>query len=107
MSDVFERKLPQFSDAVSRLYDEVMKAGKLDEKTKELIAIALSVATKCEPCIKYHVKSALKQGATEEEVVEAVAIAIAMMGLPTYGWSSKILANSIGKRQKQRKNKRT
>jgi len=103
MSDVFEKKFPQFSGVISRLYDEVMKAGKLDGKTKELIAIALSVATKCEPCIKYHVKSALKHGATEDEVVEAVGIAVAMIGLPTYGWSNKILAHSMGKHPKPRK----
>jgi len=50
----------------------ILKAG----KTKELIAIAASLAAKCQGCLEGHVKKALKFGATREEVSEAIAIAI-------------------------------
>ena len=50
----------------------------LDMKTKELIALAVSVATGCEGCFKGHVKKAVRYGATREEVGEAIAVAIAI-----------------------------
>ena len=50
----------------------------LDAKTKELIALAIAVAVRCDDCIAFHVKAALDQGASEEEVTEALGIAIFM-----------------------------
>ena len=52
--------------------------GSLPAKTKELIAIAVGHATKCPYCIDHHVKGAKKAGATEQEISEAILVAIAL-----------------------------
>ena len=67
-------------------FGEFMKAtggpGKLDVKTKELIAVALSVKSQCELCIAYHVKLAQNSGADREEIMEAAFVAALMGGGP-------------------------
>ena len=50
------------------LFDATMKDGALSLKTKELIALAIGVAVRCEPCINLHVKKCLGAGATKEEI---------------------------------------
>jgi AhpD family alkylhydroperoxidase len=52
------------------------KVGKLDAKTRELIALAVAVTARCDGCITTHVEAAARNGATKEEVVEALAVAI-------------------------------
>lgn len=47
---------------------------KLNEKTKELIAVGASITARCEPSLDYHLKNALKFGAEVEEIVEALEI---------------------------------
>ncbi len=48
----------------------------LDRRTQELIAIAASLAAKCQGCLEGHLKKALKEGATKEEIAESIAIAM-------------------------------
>jgi len=48
------------------------------EKPKELIALGISVAIRCDDCIAFHAKAALKQGANREEVLEALGRAVYM-----------------------------
>jgi len=50
------------------------RTSHLDRKTKELIAIAASLATHCKGCLEGHIKKALKAGATKEELSETIAI---------------------------------
>ena len=50
----------------------------LDAKTKELIALGIAVAIRCDDCIGFHVKAAIENGASQEEVTEALGIAIYM-----------------------------
>ena len=50
----------------------------LDAKTRELIALAVAVTTRCESCIGVHADEAVKAGATEEEVAAALAMSIAL-----------------------------
>ncbi len=60
----------------------VREPGALDVKTKELIAVAASVAAQCQWCIALHVKEALEAGATPEEIREAGWVAVLMGGGP-------------------------
>ena len=90
MGDVFR----EVDDSLKRLsegYPDQMKAfgsfmhsaekeGALPHKVKELISIALSVATHCKWCIAYHVKHALEAGASEEEIMETCFVAAFMGG---------------------------
>jgi AhpD family alkylhydroperoxidase len=55
-------------------YQETYKPSKIDRKTKELIAIAASLAFKCQGCLEGHIKKAIKFGATPEEISESISI---------------------------------
>ena len=81
---------------------EVMKAfadlgraatgdGVLDRKTKELIALALSVAARCDPCIGFHMQTLLKLGATRQEVAETLGVATYMGGGPSLMYAASAL----------------
>jgi AhpD family alkylhydroperoxidase len=54
--------------------------GALPVKTKELIAVGISAAVNCESCIQWHTEYALKAGATEQEVLEALEVAMEIGG---------------------------
>ena len=64
----------------------------LDAKTKELIALAIGVATRCDDCIAFHTKAAVDHGATREEVVETLGMAIYMGAGPSAMYASHALA---------------
>ena len=54
--------------------------GVLDKKTKELMGLCVSLAMRCDSCVKYHIEEALKAGASEPEVVETFEIATVIGG---------------------------
>jgi AhpD family alkylhydroperoxidase len=56
-------------------YREVFKDSVLSIKTKELIAVAVSLGAGCEPCYETHLEKAKKLGNTDEEIREAIAVA--------------------------------
>jgi AhpD family alkylhydroperoxidase len=60
------------------LGDAGTKTAHLDAKTRELLAIAVGVTRQCDGCITTHVHAARKQGATKEEIAEALGVAIAV-----------------------------
>ena len=65
---------PRFRAAYFHFYKETYKPSVLDRKTKEFVAIAASLAFKCQGCIEGHIKKAIKYGATREEISETIAI---------------------------------
>lgn len=68
----------------------IFKDGALSAKEKELIALALSCTLKCEKCLTHHAEEAKKQGATEEEILEAIEVAMYMTGPSAMIWSEEI-----------------
>ena len=56
--------------------------GELTKKLKELIAIGISVVENCESCMEWHIKQAMKDGAKEREIIEAIEVGIEMSGGP-------------------------
>jgi AhpD family alkylhydroperoxidase len=56
--------------------------GSLPKKTKELIAVGISVTINCESCMQWHIEQAAESGATKEEILEAVEVGIEMGGGP-------------------------
>ena len=80
------RELREHIPAVFEAYTGFGKAvftdGALAAKTKELIALAISVSKQCDGCIASHARGAARQGATSEEVAEALGVAIMMNGGP-------------------------
>src|SRR6185295_14746169 len=65
---------PKMRKIYFKFYEETYRRSHLDRKTKELIAIAASLASHCKGCLEGHIKKALKYGATREELSETIAI---------------------------------
>ena len=83
---IFKRELPELEKHFSTFAKIALEEGALCAKTKELIAVALSVAVKCEPCLEHHLKRALQIGASEREIAEALGVALLMAGGPAAAW---------------------
>ena len=58
------------------------KNGRLSKLQKEMIAIGISIVQNCESCMEWHIKQALDDGATEDEILEAIEVGIEMSGGP-------------------------
>ena len=67
---------PRFRNIYFQFYKETYRPSVIDRKTKELIAIAASLAAKCQGCLEGHIKKALKFGASRDEISETIAIAM-------------------------------
>lgn len=63
--------------------------GALDTKTKELLAIAIAVAIRCDGCIAFHAKAAMQHGATREEIMETMGLAIYMGAGPSLMYAAQ------------------
>jgi len=74
------------------------KIGKLDPKTRELIAIAVGVTRQCDGCIVTHIDAAIKHGATREEVMEALGVAIAVNAGAALVYSSRVMDAYVAKK---------
>lgn len=70
----------KFQSSFMTFMGSAMSGGSLDEKTKGLIAVSLSIASRCEWCISYHVNAALRAGATREELMEVGYVTVLMYG---------------------------
>ncbi|AKJ63339.1 carboxymuconolactone decarboxylase family protein [Kiritimatiella glycovorans] len=77
--------------AMGQLHKALMTEGALSEKQKELIALAIGVAVRCEPCIYLHTRDCLKAGASREEIMEAAQTAVMMQGGPAFTYLPKVL----------------
>jgi len=77
-----QKLTPNMFSGFSGLFQKVMSEGALSVQQKELIALAIGVAVRCEPCIVLHVKKALGVGATKEDILEAASVAAMMGGGP-------------------------
>jgi len=76
----FSEKLPEVAKTYHAFTESCFEDGKLDQKAKQLIALAISVHGHNEYCILYHTKGCLDAGVTEEEMMEAIGVAAALGG---------------------------
>ena len=74
--------IPEVYKGYAALSTAAMAPGVLDSKTKELIALGISVALRCDGCIASHAKGAAKAGASREEAAEAIGVALTLNGGP-------------------------
>jgi AhpD family alkylhydroperoxidase len=81
--------MKNFSAMASAAVGKGAKAGALDTKTKELIALAIAVAIRCDGCVAFHAQAAVKQGATREEVMETMGMAIYMGAGPSLMYAAQ------------------
>lgn len=87
--DVINRKRKEANVRFTKLDSKVYKAflemekvtfcdGALSKKNKELIAAAIGVITNCESCMQWHIEKAVNEGASKNEILEAIEVAIEM-----------------------------
>lgn len=76
------RKIPEAMQGFNQMTQGALKEGAVSVKNKELIALGIGIASRCEGCIQAHVKKAIDAGATREEMHEAIGVAIFMSGGP-------------------------
>lgn len=81
---------------IMRAHRQAMTAAQqpkaLDDKTTELMALAIAIAQRCEGCVVFHTKTALKKGATRDELLDTIAVAIEMGGGPATVYGADALA---------------
>jgi AhpD family alkylhydroperoxidase len=82
---------PDVMKAFSAVAQAALAPKALDTKTKELIALAVSVAVRCDDCVAFHSKAAVQQGATRDEVLETLSMAIYMGAGPSVMYASHAL----------------
>jgi AhpD family alkylhydroperoxidase len=84
--------LPGTMRAFTGLHKQATADGALDRKTKELIALGMALSINCGGCVAYHVKQALESGASREEILEAIGVAVMMGGGPAVVYGCEALA---------------
>lgn len=82
---------PAGANGFRAMHKAAMVDGALSVKDKELQCIAIGIAKQCNDCIGFHVRAAIKAGATREELAETVAVAIMMGGGPGYMYGARAM----------------
>ena len=70
---------------------QAIDSSVLNDKTRELISLAVAVTTRCESCISVHAEAAVKAGASDDEVAAALATAIALNAGAAYTYSLRAI----------------
>lgn len=83
--------IPDTTRGFSALAQAAGKPGVLDKKTKELIAMALSVGARCDPCVGFHAEALVKLGCTRAEFEEMLGMCIYMGGGPALMYAAHAL----------------
>ncbi len=87
----FRKEIPEVMTAFGGLSQAATKDGALDKKTKELMAIALAVAARCDGCIGFHSQALVKLGVSRQELLETLSMAIYMGGGPSLMYAAEAL----------------
>ena len=82
---------PGVMAAFGRLQHETIEDGALDRKTKELMALGIAISLRCEGCVTFHTHDAMKAGASAEEVIDTIGVAIMMGGGPAVVYGCEAL----------------
>lgn len=85
------RAVPPVMQGFGALARAATAGGAVDQKTKELIALAIGVTQRCDGCIGYHAKAVVDLGATREEVAEVLGMCVYMGGGPALMYAADAL----------------
>jgi len=91
MARELRQEIPDVLKGFAELHQAAMADAALTRRTKELIALAISVSHRCDGCIASHARAAAKAGATRAEVAEALGVAILMNGGPATVYGPRAL----------------
>ena len=86
------RLSPKVTGGLVRMRQETYRDGIVPAKYKLLSALVVSIAIRCEPCIRAYVKMAYEKGVTQEELIEFLEVAMTMQGCPGEEWALKAYA---------------
>lgn len=88
---VLAKLSPNTLEGLQKLETVVPEHKHLDDKTRELISLAVAVTTRCDGCISVHTVAAKKAGASKEEIAEALGVAVALNAGAALVYSSRAL----------------
>jgi len=83
--------MPEVLKGFGGLHQAAMKPGALTLLEKELMALAIGLAVRCENCMYAHIQAALNAGATREQILETAGVAVLMQGGPTYTYLPRVI----------------
>ncbi len=86
------RLSPKVTGGILRAREAAYVDGAVAGKYKVLTSLAISVAIRCEPCVRAYVQMAVKRGATQQELIEFLNVAMTMQGCPGEEWALKAYA---------------
>lgn len=88
----FRKTQSETMQGFSAMAKGAMADGAIDAKTKELIAMAIGVAARCDGCLGFHAKALVQLGATQQEFEEMLGVAVYMGGGPSLMYAANALA---------------
>ncbi len=91
LSGRLTRELRSPMSAFFQLSGAAMAEGVLSAKTKQLIALGIGVTLRCDGCTAYHVHDAIRAGATRQEIIETIGVAVFMGGGPSMVYGCEAL----------------
>lgn len=86
------RLSPKVTGGLLRMRQEAYRDGTIPAKHKLLTAMAISIAIRCEPCIRAYVQMSMDRGISQEELIEFLEVAMTMQGCPGEEWALKAYA---------------
>ena len=86
-----KKELPNPMSGFAQLHQAATAEGALNPKDKELIALGIAITVRCNGCIAFHIHDAIKAGATREEILETIGVAILMGGGPAMIYGTEAL----------------
>jgi AhpD family alkylhydroperoxidase len=87
----FVQELPGLSKAENGVFNEVYKDGAVSRKVKRLMALALALGVGCTNCILAQTMEALDAGATKDEILETISVAVVLRGTTGIGESLRVI----------------
>ncbi|MHC1604504.1 MAG: carboxymuconolactone decarboxylase family protein [Candidatus Methanofastidiosia archaeon] len=99
----YEERWAKYKKFIESIMSDNKESNGLDLKTKELIAIVVSIINKCDICVEHHVTKALDCGVTEKEIADAISVMLLLRGFPEEIWSRKIVTKAVRKYKKRDK----
>lgn len=95
----FTQKMPSLAERYNAFTEECFKEGSLSKKEKQLIALGISLYSQDEYCMVYHLKGCLDEGATEQEIYEAIGVTAAFGGGASMSQAVTLIQDSISELQ--------
>lgn len=87
----YAKESPDVMDGFMQIHKSASQDAALPKKMKELISLGIAICVRCDGCIAFHVHDALEKGATRDEIVETIGVAILMGGGPSVVYGSQAL----------------